>query len=69
MDIILHKFLKIQMDDDVAIVQKHFVIDGIIEISSEAGVVPEQDSLGAIFDTASDVDQFVEVVTSDCRSA
>lgn len=57
------------VDDDVAVAEEGFVVDGVIEVASEAGVVPEEDAVGAVFDAAGGVDQFVEVVTGDGGAA
>ena len=56
--------------DDVAFgAEKGFVISGVIEVTREAGVVPEQDGRGAFGFVACGCDHAIEVITTDCRAA
>lgn len=57
------------VDDDAALgTQEGFVIGGVIEITGEAGVIPEQDGCGTIIFTAGGCDHAVEFIAA-CSGA
>lgn len=57
------------VDGDAAVTEEGFVIDGIVEVTGEAGVVPEDESAGALAGMAVEVDHAVEIVTTCGGSA
>lgn len=58
-----------RMDDDIAVAQQRLVIDGIVEVACEAGVIPEQEAEWAVFRAAGGVDHAVEFVAPDGGAA
>lgn len=52
------------VDDDLVGADEGFVVDGVVEVASEAGVIPEDESVGALVGEAVEVYHAVEVVTS-----
>lgn len=51
------------VDDHAAIADESFVVDGVVEITREAGVVPEEDAFGTVLFAAGGVDEVVEFIT------
>lgn len=56
------------VDDDVSIAEEGFVVDGVVEVAGETGIVPEEDALRFVF-VAGGVDEFVELVAGDGGAA
>lgn len=44
------------VDDDIAVAEEGLVVDGVIEVTGEAGVVPEEDGGGTFFHVAGGID-------------
>lgn len=49
------------VDDDLPIAEQGFVVDGVVEVTGEAGVVPEQNACGAVFWAAGGIYEAIEV--------
>ena len=56
------------MDDDAIGAKKRFVIDGVVEVAGEAGIVPKQKGGGTIFFMTIEIDHAIEVITSGSGS-
>lgn len=52
------------VDEDLVGADEGFVVDGVVEVAGEAGVVPEDERVGALVGDAVVVDHAVEVVAS-----
>ena len=57
------------MDDDVPIAEEGFVVDGVIEVTGEAGVIPKQDAMRTVFNAAGGIYEVVEFVACGCGAA
>lgn len=58
-----------RMDDDVAIAEERFVIDGVIKVTGEAGIIPKQDAVRTVFDAAGNIYEVVEFIACRCGPA
>jgi hypothetical protein len=38
-----------RVDQDFTIAQQGFVVDGVVQVAGEAGIIPEQQGFGAVF--------------------
>jgi len=57
------------VDDDTAFAEEGFVVGGIIEVASKAGVVPQEETIWAVFFLLGGRDHFLEVFSPGCGSA
>jgi hypothetical protein len=57
------------MDDDAAFADEGFVVGGVVEVTSEAGIIPKEEKVGTFGLITSIADEAVEVVTSDGRAS
>lgn len=57
------------VDDDVAVAEEGFVVDGVVEVAGEAGVVPEEDAMGSVFEVAGGVYKVVEFFAGEGGAA
>ncbi len=57
------------VDDHAAVADEGFVVDGVIQITGKAGVVPEEDPFGAVLFAAGGVDELVEFITGSSGTA
>lgn len=48
------------VDEDAAIAEEGFVVDGVVQVAGEAGVVPKEECFGAAFWVAVGVEHGVE---------
>lgn len=52
------------VNEDVAVAEEGFVVDGVVEVTGEAGVVPEEEGLGAVLGVSVVVEHGVEGVAA-----
>lgn len=57
------------VDGDLSVAEEGFVVDGVIEVAGEAGVVPEQETVRALAGGAVEIEHAVEVFAPDGGTA